>query len=287
MAARALASATIAFGMVSIPVKLFTSGESAGTIRFNQLHQACGSRIKQQYTCPKCDDTVPRDDIVKGYEFAKDQYVTFSPEELKTLEQTATQSIDIKAFVPAEQVDRLYLDRVYYLGPDKGGARAYRLLSHALTRTERAALAQYSARGKQYLVLVRPFEQGLAMEQLRYADEIKSFDEVPIDEAEVKEGELELAIQLIEQVAVDEFEPENYSDEVRARTLELIERKVEGEDITVVSSEESETKIIDMMEALKASLAAAGKDISGKRKPAKRATKKKTAAKKTKAQAAG
>ena len=285
MAARALASATIAFGMVSIPVKLFTSGESASTIRFNQLHGKCGSRIKQQYTCPKCNDTVARDDIVKGYEFSKDQYVILNAEELKTLEQTATQSIDIKAFVPAEQVDRLYLDRVYYLGPDKGGARAYRLLSEALTRTGRAALAQYAARGKQYLVMVRPFEQGLAMEQLRYADEIKSFDEVPVDDAELKEGELDLAIQLIEQVAVDTFEPGDYADGVRARTLELIERKVEGEDITVVNSEESETKIIDMMEALKASLAAAGKDVSSGRKPAKRAAKKKTATKRPKAQA--
>ena len=272
--------------MVSIPVKLYTSGESGATLRFNQLHSACGSRIKQQYTCPKCDEGISRDDIVKGYEFAKDQYVTFSPEELDTLEQKATQSIDIREFVLAEQVDRLYLDRVYFLGPDKGGARAYRLLSEAMRRTGRAALAQYAARGKQYLVMVRPFENGLAMEQLRYADEIKSFSEVPIDEAELRDGELDLAIQLVEQVASDEFHPQRYEDEVRKRTLELIERKVDGEDITVVSAEESETKLIDMMEALKASLAATGKDVSAGRKPAKHASKKKAATtKKTKLQA--
>lgn len=281
MGARAIATATIAFGMVSIPVKLYTSSESSKTIHFNQLHKTCGSRLKQQLSCPK-HGTVERDDIVKGYEFAKGQYVTFTPEELKTLEQKATHAIDISEFVLADKVDRLFLDKVYYLGPDKGGARAYRLLSKALASTGRAALAKYAARGKEYLVMVRPMEEGLVMEQLRYPDEIRSFADVPIEDADVKDAELELAVQLVEHAASDEFDPSQYEDEVLQRTLELIERKVDGEDITVVSAEESETKIIDMMEALKASLTAAG---ASERKPAKRAAKKKTGTKKTTARA--
>lgn len=281
MGARALASATISFGLVSIPVKLFSSSESGTTIRFNQIHKNDGSRLKQQMISAKTGETVPKEEIVKGYEFAKGQYVLFDPEELKAIEEEATHTVDIAEFVPATQVDRIYLEKIYYLGPDKGGARAYRLLAKALAQSGRAALAKYSARGKQYLVLVRPMEDGLVMEQLRYADEIKSFSEVPIDDAEVKRDELQLALQLIDQAATDEFHPENFKDEVRERVLELIQRKVDGEDITVTPTEEPEHKIIDMMEALKASIAAGQKDESITRKPAKRVGKKTSARKRT------
>ena len=183
---RTLASATISFGLVSIPVKLFSSGESSHTVRFNQIHEKDGSRLKQQMICAKEGTAVPKEEIVKGYEFAKGQYVLFSPEELKAIEQETTHLIDIAEFVPAEQVERLYLDKVYYLGPDKGGARAYRLLAAALRKTGRTAVAKYAVRGKQYLVMVRPMEDGLVMEQLRYAEEVRPFSEVPIDDAEVK-----------------------------------------------------------------------------------------------------
>lgn len=275
MVMRALSSATISFGLVSIPVKLFSSAESATTIRFNQIHQKDGSRLKQQLVSAKTGDPVPKDEIVKGYEFAKGQYVLFSPDELKALEAETTHTIDITEFIKADQIDRIYVDKIYYLGPDKGGARAYRLLAQALRQTGRVALARYAARGKQYLVMVRPMEDGLAMEQLRYADEIRPFSEVPIDPAEVKKEELKLATQLIEQAASDEFHPENYHDEVRERVLDLIQRKVDGEDISVAPSEQPETKIIDMMAALKASIAA-----SEERKPAKRAERRSTAKKK-------
>jgi len=267
---RAIASATISFGLVSIPVKLYSSAESAAAIRFNQIDRRDGSRVKQQLISAKSGEVVPKDEIVKGYEFAKGQYVLFTPEELKALEAESTHTMDISEFVKADQVDRIYLDKVYFLGPDKGGARAYRLLSQTLTETGRGALAQYAARGKQYLVLIRPFQQGLIMEQLHYADEVRSFSEVPVDEAAVKPDELKLAKQLVEQAAADEFHPENYKDEVRARVMELIERKVEGEDITVTPTEEPETKIIDMMEALKASIAAGKQEA---RKPTRRAAK--------------
>ncbi len=284
MAMRALASATVSFGLVSIPVKLFSSAESESAIRFNQIHKKDGSRLKQQLICAAEGVVVPKEEIVKGYEFAKDQYVLFTDEELKALEEKATHTIDIAEFVRAEQVDRIYLDKVYYLGPDKGGARAYRLLSEALKQTGRVAIAKYAARGKQYLVMVRPAGGGLVMEQLHYADELRSFDEVPVDAAEVKKDELTLAVQLIEQAAVEEFHPENYRDEVRERMLELIQRKVDGEDITVTPAAEPEHKIIDLMEALKASISAAGRGQAAERKPARRAGKK-VAGKKESAQA--
>ncbi len=281
MAMRALASATVSFGLVSIPVKLFSAAESATNIHFNQIHKKDGSRLKQQMISAKTGDVVPRDEIVKGYEFAKGQYVLFSPEELKAIEEEASQTIDIAEFLPADSVERRYLEKVYYLGPDKGGARAYRLLSQALRRTGRCALARYSARGKQYLVLVRPMEDGLALEQLRYADELRSFSEVPIDAAEVKQEELDLAVQLIEQAASEKFQPENYKDEVRERVMALIQRKVDGEDITVTPTEEPEHKIIDMMEALKASIASGQARSADERKPAQRSKKKTAARKKT------
>lgn len=269
-----MASATVSFGLVSIPVKLFSSYDASTPIRFNQIHKKDGSRLKQQLICVKEGTVVPTDEIVKGYEFAKDQYVLFTDEELKAIEEKSTHTIDIAEFVRVELVERIYLDKVYYLGPDKGGARAYRLLAQALRQTQRAALAKYSARGKEYLVLVRPMEDGLVMEQLRYADEIRPFSEVPIDDAEVKKDELRLAIQLVEQAASEEFRAEKYKDEVRQRTLDLIQRKVDGEEISISPVEEPEHKIIDIMQALKASIAAGRKDDTGKRKPARRAAKK-------------
>ena len=279
MSARPLAAATISFGLVSIPVKLYSAAEPRSAVSFNQINKKDGARVKQQLVSSRSGEVVSREDIVKGYEFAKGQYVLFEPEELKALEAAATQTIDIVEFLPAEKIDRRYLDKVYYLGPDKGGPRAYKLLAQALTETGRIALGKYAARGKQYLVLVRPMENGLCMEQLHYPDELRPFSEVPIDDAEVKPAELKLAVELIRQAATDEFHPESYRDEVRERVLALIQKKIEGEDITVAPTAEPEHKIIDIMEALKASLAA-----GNARKPAQQAedapAKRKTAAKK-------
>lgn len=254
MAARALGSATIAFGLVSIPVKLYSAAESAGAVHFNQIDRRDGSRIKQQLVSSQSGEIVPRDEIVKGYEFAKGQYVLFSKEELKALEASATHSIDIDEFVPDGSVERMFFDKAYYLGPDKGGARAYQLLSQALKASKRIAIGRYAARGRQHLVMVRPMDKGLMLEQLHYADEIRSFSEVPLDHVEVKDSELELAKLLIEQGASDHFDATRYRDDVRERILELIQRKVEGQDIAVEATAQPEHKIIDLMEALKASL---------------------------------
>ena len=284
MSARPIATATVSFGLVSVPVKLYSTGESGRKISFNWLHEDCGTRLKQQYFCPSDGEIVERANMIKGYEFAKEQYVTFKPEELKALEEQASQSIDITEFVPAEQIERIYLDKPYYLGPDKGGERAYRLLAAALRKTGRAAIAKYASRGKQYLVMVRPMDDGLIMEQLLYPQEIRAFSEVPCGEGEVKQQELELAVQLIEQAATDDFKPENYRDEVRERVLALIQQKVDGEEITLAPIAEPKTQILDLMAALKASLAAGGgggEEADGE-KPVKKVVSKK-ASKKRKA----
>ena len=272
MSARPIGSATIAFGLVSVPIKLYSASESSAAVSFNWLHKKDGSRLKQQYVCAQDGEKVEKDDMIKGYEFAKGQYVLFSPEELKTMEEKSTGAIDIGEFVPARQVDRLWLEKAYFLGPDKGGERAYRLLAAALKATNRAALGQYAARGKQYLVMVRPLDDGLVMEQLHYPDEIRSIKDVDIPEGEVKKAELALAVQLIEQAASEEFKPEAYEDNVKKRVLESIQLKVEGHEITAEPAAAPETQIIDLMEALKASLAQGGKaDEAEERKPAKRA----------------
>ncbi len=282
MAARAISSATISFGLVSIPVKLYTTTDSSGQISFNMLHQ-CGSRLKQQYWCPADEKVVPRDEMVKGYEFAKGKYVLFEPAELKALEAESSQLIEIREFVPLDRVDPLHFEKAYYLGPDKGGDKPYTLLSEAMEQTGRCAIASWAARGKQYLVLLRPYQKGLILEQLRYADELRAFEDVPHTKATLTDAELKLAVQLIEQIANDEFQPEQYEDTVKARIQEVIARKIEGEEVTFADTPEPEAKIIDLMDALKASLddGDAGKGRKGPKRAAKTTAKakKKTAKK--------
>jgi DNA end-binding protein Ku len=255
MSARPIQSATLSFGLVSVPIQLYSSSESQANISFNWLHKECGSRLKQQYVCKQDNKLVENEDRVKGYEFGKNQYVTFTAEELKALEEQKKESIDIAEFVPADQVGRQWVSKIYYMGPDKGGARAYRLLSAALRETGLSAIGRHSARGKQYLVLIRPEGEGLVMEQLYYADEIRPFAEVPLGEAELKAEELKLAVQFIRQASAEVFDPTKYEDDVRKRVLEQIERKIAGKEITAAPEEEPQTQIIDLMEALKRSLA--------------------------------
>jgi DNA end-binding protein Ku len=264
MPARSISTATISFGLVSIPTKLYTTNEAAGDIHFNMLHDADGARLKQQYICTQCNEIVDREHTAKGYEHAKGQYVVFSNEELKALDAVATGAIAIEEFVPATAVDPVWVEKSYYLGPDKGGERAYRLLHDAMLDTGLVGVASYSARGKQYIVALRPFQNGLIMHQLRYAEEVKPWAEVPMpDLPELKPAELGLAKQIIQQIAHETFAPEKYKDEVQTRMRELIARKVEGQEITVVPEAPS-GRVIDLMEALKASLGMTKDD----RKPA-------------------
>ena len=256
MPARSISTATISFGLVSLPVNLYSSAESKASVSFNMLHKKCSGRLKQQYICPQDGgEVVTRDDTVKGYEFSKGKYVILTPEELKALEEKATGSIDIIDFVPLAKVNREYVSKCYYLGPDKGGDRAYRLLAAALQTSGKAALGQYAARGQQHLVLLRPYNSCLVMEQLHYADELRPTTEVPVPDGEVQDKELQLALMLIEQTSNETFEPTKYKDTVRERVLEAIQRKIDGQDITADVPAAGDTKMVDLMDALKASLA--------------------------------
>ncbi len=276
MAARSIASLTISFGLVSIPVKLYSATEASRAISFNLLHKTCGSRLKQQYVCVKEDVVVPRDDMVKGYEFAKDQYVMFTAEELKALEEAGTHAADITEFVPIEAIDPVYFDKAYYLAPDKGGAKPYALLTKALRESDRCAIGRWAARGKQYIVMIRPIEDGLVMQQLLYAAEVRSMKDLEIPQTDVKDAELKLAQQLIEQQASDTFDPGAYTDEVRTRIDAAVQKKVEGQEITMTEAPEGGAQVIDLMEALRASLekkapVKAAKPEVETRKPPKRA----------------
>jgi DNA end-binding protein Ku len=276
MVPRSIATGTISFGLVTIPVRLYPAAQPAASVSFNLLHAGCGSRLKQQYVCAKDGAKVERSEMVKGYEVAKDRYVTFTPEELKALDEIATQTIDIAEFVSAADVDPVFFDAAYYLGPDKGGTKAYRLLALALERSGKAALGRYAARGKQYLVLIRARDGRLVLQQLHHADEIRSAEDIPLDEAELKEPEVQLALKLIEQTSADGFHPERYEDAVKKRVLEAIERKVQGEQIQAAAAAEPQGQVIDLMDALKASLASSqkkdgGMEGAGERKPAKAA----------------
>ena len=254
MAPRAIASLTVSFGLVSIPVKLFSATETSHAISFNLLHKACGSRLRQQYFCVKEDVAVSRDDMAKGYEFAKDQYVMFSPEELKTMEEAGSHSAEISEFVPIESIDPVYFDKAYYLAPDKGGAKPYALFARALRESKRCAIGRWAARGKQYIVMVRPVEDGLVMQQLLYAQEVRSIKDLEIPKSEVKDAELKLAQQLIEQQASETFDPTPYADEVRGRIETAVQKKVEGQEITMAEEPAGGGQVIDLMEALRASL---------------------------------
>ena len=251
---RAFASGQIAFGLVSIPVKLFSAAEASEKISFNMLHKDCGNRVQQQLFCPKDERTIDRSEVVKGYEFSKGQYVLFNEEELKALEEKATQQIDIVEFLPNSQIDPIYFQKANYISPDRGGDRAYALLAKALEQTGRWALAKYAARGKQYLVVLRPVGKGLVMHQLYYPNEIRSMDELDLGEPVIKDSELKMAIQLAEMGANEEFHPENYRDEVHERIRSLIQKKIDGEEITNAGAEEPRAQVIDLMEALRRSL---------------------------------
>jgi len=226
MAARAIGTGTISFGLVSIPVKLYTA-TSSEAVSFNLIHQKCKGRIKQQIFCPTDNEIVERNDLVKGYEYAKNQYVLFTEEELDALEAAKTNSLEIVEFVPANTVDWIYISKTYYLGPDKGGDKAYKLLSAAMERTKKIAVGRYFTRGKEQLVLLRPYKNGLMLHYAYYANEVRSFDEVDTGAViATKPIEDELADKLIAQLTIPEFNPEQYRDEYVERVKAAVEQKV-------------------------------------------------------------
>ncbi|MEP6548515.1 MAG: Ku protein [Gammaproteobacteria bacterium] len=273
--ARSIASLTISFGLVAIPVKLYSATVSSERLSFNLLRQKDGSRVKQQYIAVNDGKPVERSEMVKGYEFAKDQYVMFSPEELKALEDATTHSIDIGQFVPLESVDPLYFDGTYYLAPDKGAAKPYTLLATALRNAGQCAVGRWISRGKEHIVVIRALKEGLAMHQLHFEAEIRDLKDVGVESAPVSEPELKLARQLIDHLGAKRFDPHEYADEHKARVEAAIQRKVDGKEISLAEGPISNKggNVIDLMEALRASIDARGSKGSAikERKAPKRA----------------
>jgi DNA end-binding protein Ku len=273
MDARAIASLTISFGLVAIPVKLYSATQSSGRISFNMLHAKDGSRLKQQYVCALEGKPVDRSEIAKGYEFAKDQYVIFTAEEVKALEEAGSRAIDVTDFVPLSSVDPVYFDHAYYLAPDKGGAKPYSLLTQALRETGRCALGRWASHGREHIVLLRAVERGLIMQQLHFAAEVRAIQDLAIEAEPVKEAELKLAKQLIEQQASDVFDPSQFVDEVKKRIEAAIAQKVAGKEIRLVDERaEAPPNVVDLMEALRTSLETLGRMPTRKaeRKPPRR-----------------
>ncbi|MDP8984845.1 MAG: Ku protein [Pseudomonadota bacterium] len=273
--ARSIASLTISFGLVAIPVKLYSATISSERISFNLLRQKDGSRVKQQYIAVNDGTPVERSEMVKGYEFAKDQYVMFTAEELKELEDTTSHAIDIGQFVPLDSVDPVYFDGTYYLAPDKGGAKPYTLLATALRKARQCAVGRWISRGKEHIVVLRPMDDGLAMHQLHFKAEVREFKDLGIEAAPVSEPELKLAQQLIEHLAVKRFDPNEYADEHKVRVQAAIQKKVEGKEVSLAEAPAPAKggNVIDLMEALRASLDARGSKAADtkERRPPKRA----------------
>lgn len=261
--ARSIASLTLSFGLVSIPVRLYSATQTGAELHFNWLAKD-GSRVKQQYISEKDHQVVDRADMVKGYEFEQDRFVMFTSEELKSLEESSSHVVEIVAFIPERSVDPLYYDKAYLLAPDKRGAKPYALLMTAMRDTRRCALAQWAWKTKQYVVQIRAADDGMILQQLRYADEVRSLAELDIEPAKVTAAELQLATQLIEQIAQDGYDPTQFVDQEKQRVLAAIDEKIAGKEIVASESIDDAPvsgQVIDLMAALRASL---GKKQTGK-----------------------
>jgi DNA end-binding protein Ku len=261
---RSIWRGAISFGLVNVPVKLY-SAVSKKTVRFNQLHEADGARIQQKRVCSKDGEEVPYEEIVKGFEISPDHYVMITNDELEAIDPKKTRTIDIEDFVDLDEIDPLYYEHPYYLAPDTGASKAYKLLLAALTETNKVAIARVVIRSKEYLTAIRPAGDVLTMETMLFGDELidpSQIDELPEEDVRATDREVAMARQLIESQAT-EFDPTRYRDEYRERVLELIEQKAEGREIAVQAAPEAPTEVPDLMAALEASLAAAG---DGKKK---------------------
>jgi DNA end-binding protein Ku len=270
MPARSIASLSLSFGLVSIPVKLYTATESSSDIRFHLLAPD-GSRVKQQYISEKTGAVVERSSMKKGYEFEKDRFVVFTSDELKALEDAASHVVEIMAFIPEKAVNPAFYDKAYYIAPDKRGAKPYSLLQQALAQSGRCALAKWASKGKTRIVQVRPEEDGLVFQQLLYADEVRSLKELNIEQVQISDAELKLAMQIIEQGAEDHYDPGAYEDEEKKRILAAIDEKIEGKQVVVHEAVETAAgggQVIDLMEALRASLKGGAQPKAAVAKPA-------------------
>jgi DNA end-binding protein Ku len=255
MAARSIASLSLSFGLVSIPVKLYAATESSSDVRFHLLAPD-GSRVKQQYVSEKTGGVVERSSMSKGYEFERDKFVVFSTDELKALEDGASHVVEIMAFIPEKAVNPIFYDKAYYIAPDKRGGKPYSLLQQALAESGCCALAKWAFKGRTRIVQVRPEEDGLVFQQLLYADEVRSLGDLHIERVQVSDSELKLALQIIEQGTEDNYDPTAYEDEEKKRILAAIDEKIEGKQVVTHEPTEATAggQVIDLMDALRASL---------------------------------
>jgi DNA end-binding protein Ku len=256
---RPIWSGSISFGLVNVPVKLFTA-QSPKDVRFNQLHGTDHSRVRMKRFCEVENVEIPYDEIVKGYEIGPDQYVVIEPKELEEFDPKATHTIDIEEFVHLDQIDPIFYERAYYLVPDERSAKPYRLLAEALADSDKVAIAKFVMRTKQYLCAVRVVDGVLVLNTMLYDDEVIDAADLDIpvgDDIEVTERELKMARQLVDSLTVDDFEPDKFTDEYRERVMELIEAKAAGEVVVARAAEAEPTKVVDLLAALEASVAAA------------------------------
>jgi DNA end-binding protein Ku len=255
----------LSFGLVAIPVRIHTATKSEN-VSFHLLHKKCGSRVRNQHYCPICNVIVDRQDLVRGFQHAKDQYVPVTEEELESLEAEANRNIDLKEFVPLASVDPVYFENTHYLSADKGGEKPYRLLAEAMAKSGRVAIAELVSRGKEQLVLIRSYKKGLVLHTMYHADEVRDFQQIPKGEkVKVSEKEVELGISLIDRLTSEEFKPENYKDEYRIRVLAMLDEKSKGKEIVIdTAPAPKRAQVVDIMEALKRSM----ERIPAKKKPA-------------------
>ncbi|GIW40362.1 MAG: non-homologous end joining protein Ku [Candidatus Binatia bacterium] len=266
---RAIQSATISFGLVAVPVKLFPARQPK-TISFRLLHAKDHSRLRQQYVCQTCNQVVERSEMIKGYEYAKDRFVLFTEEEIRALDEASSQTIEIEEFVPLASVDPVFFENAYLLGPEKAGQKAYHLLAAAMREAGMVAVGRFSTRGREPLVLLRETHGGLMLHYLAYADEVVGFSEIDLgDGVQFKEGELDLAVKLVRQLASESFDATKYEDTYRKKLLAAVDQKLAGQQVALAPARAPKAQIIDLMEALKASLEAREKEAAPGRKPAR------------------
>ena len=279
MALRPLRNATITFGLVSIPVRFYTATKSED-VHFNLLHESCGSRVNRKWWCPEHEEIVSSDELIRGYAITKNKYVTFTDEEMDALETGDNKALDITEFVDLSQIDPVFFEKTYYLGPAPGGGKTYKLLSTAMKKENKVAVARWISGGKEHLVVLRPFEQGLVLHTMFYADEVRDFGAIDLEDAPVKDKEVQLAEMLIAELTEKKFNPLQFKDEYRERLMDKIKAKSQGKTIVVEREEEDKGgEVIDIMEALRRSLE--GGRRAPKRAPAAQGTKR--AATKTRA----
>jgi DNA end-binding protein Ku len=276
MALRPIRNATISFGLVNIPVRFYTATKSED-VHFNMLHESCGSRVNRKWWCPEHEALVEQGELIRGYPIAKNQYVTFTDAEIDALETDDNRALDITEFLDLDQIDPVFFEKAYFLGPAAGGGKTYKLLAEAMKKEHKVALARMVQGNKEHLVIIRPFQGGLVLHTMFYADEVRDFGAIELEDAVLRDKEIKLAEMLIDELTEKKFNPLQYKDDYRERLMDRIKAKSEGE--TIIHEERDDDKageVIDIMEALRRSLEGAG------RAPAKRAsTKEEAPAKRT------